>query len=85
MASVLAQTVRDLEVIVVDDAGPGAVQVPPDPRIRRAELTAGYDTSLALCNTHRAAIDGLRELERDLHEHIHEENNILFARVLTPA
>lgn len=52
---------------------------------RLAELTDGYDTSLALCNTHRAAIDGLRELERDLHEHIHEENNILFARVLTPA
>jgi regulator of cell morphogenesis and NO signaling len=47
-----------------------------------AELTGGYDTTRANCNTHRAAIDGLRELERDLHEHVHEENNILFPRLL---
>ena len=46
------------------------------------ELTHGYDTSLALCNTHRATIDALRELERDLHRHVHEENNILFPRAL---
>lgn len=52
---------------------------------RLAELTGGYDTSLGLCNTHRAAIDGLHDLERDLHEHIHKENNILFGRALTPA
>jgi regulator of cell morphogenesis and NO signaling len=45
-------------------------------------LTRRYDSSTALCNTHRAALDGLAELERDLHEHIHEENNILFPRTL---
>ena len=30
------------------------------------------------CNTFRAMLDGLRELEADLHQHIHKENNILF-------
>jgi regulator of cell morphogenesis and NO signaling len=52
---------------------------------RLSALTAGYDTETALCNTHRAAVDALAELERDLHEHIHEENNILFPRVLALA
>jgi regulator of cell morphogenesis and NO signaling len=49
---------------------------------RLRSLTRGYDLDLARCNTHRATIDGLRELELDLHRHIHEENNVLFARAL---
>lgn len=32
------------------------------------------------CNTFRAMLDGLRELEGDLHWHIHKENNVLFPR-----
>lgn len=48
---------------------------------RLSELTGGYDVDDARCNTHRAAIDGLAELQRDLHLHIHEENNVLFPRV----
>ncbi|WP_417849467.1 iron-sulfur cluster repair di-iron protein [Thalassoglobus sp.] len=32
------------------------------------------------CNTFRAMLDGLRELESDLHRHIHKENNVLFPR-----
>lgn len=48
-------------------------------------LTAGYDLDAALCNTHRATIDGLRHLEIDLHRHIHEENNILVPRALAHA
>ena len=32
------------------------------------------------CNTFRAMLDGLRELEADLHRHIHKENNVLFPR-----
>jgi len=44
-------------------------------------LTNGFDQGGAFCGTHRAALDGLRELTLDLHEHIHEENNILFPRV----
>ena len=45
---------------------------------RMRELTGGYDLALALCNTHSATLDGLRELEADVHRHVHEENNILF-------
>jgi regulator of cell morphogenesis and NO signaling len=48
---------------------------------RLSELTGGFDQAAAFCGTHRAALDGLRELARDTHEHVHEENNILFPRV----
>lgn len=49
---------------------------------RLSQLTNGYDTSAALCNTHRAALAALDDLARDVHEHIHEENNVLFPRAL---
>ena len=49
------------------------------------DLSDGYDLDRALCNTHRATLDGLRELELDLHQHIHEENNVLFPRALATA
>ena len=52
---------------------------------RMRDLTGGYDLGQALCNTHRATLDGLHELERDLHQHIHEENNVLFPRALAAA
>ena len=48
---------------------------------RISELTGDYDLDRAMCNTHRAAVDALRELQADLHVHIHEENNVLFTRV----
>ena len=34
------------------------------------------------CNTYRAMIDGLAQLERDLHLHIHKENNVLFPKAI---
>jgi len=34
------------------------------------------------CNTYRAMVDGLAQLERDLHLHIHKENNVLFPKAL---
>lgn len=40
-------------------------------------LAGGYDPDSALCNTHRALLDELAAFERDLHRHVHEENNIL--------
>ena len=52
---------------------------------RMRALTDGYDLAQAMCNTHRATLDGLRELELDLHQHIHEENNVLFPRALAAA
>lgn len=45
------------------------------------ELTADHDPARALCGTHRRLLEGLGRLERDLHQHIHEENNILFPRI----
>lgn len=49
-------------------------------RLRR--LTGDYATDAALCSTHRALLQGLHGLELDLHQHVHEENNILFPRAL---
>lgn len=34
------------------------------------------------CTTYYAFFDGLREFERDLHRHVHLENNILFPRAI---
>jgi regulator of cell morphogenesis and NO signaling len=45
-------------------------------------LTNGYQVPEDACNTYRATILGLEDLERDLHQHIHKENNILFARAI---
>ena len=52
-----------------------------DALVAMRELAADYDTGPALCGTHRALLDGLRRLELDLHQHVHEENNVLFPRV----
>lgn len=43
-------------------------------------MTSGFTPPEDACNTFRAWLHGLCELEADLHEHIHEENNILFPR-----
>ena len=51
------------------------------PLRRLRELGGGYATEGALCNTHRGLLQGLHGLELDLHQHVHEENNILFPRV----
>lgn len=45
------------------------------------ELAGGYRTENALCTSHRVLLESLNELERDLHRHIHEENNVLFPRL----
>jgi regulator of cell morphogenesis and NO signaling len=34
------------------------------------------------CNTYRALIDALVSLERDMHQHVHKEDNVLFPRAL---
>jgi regulator of cell morphogenesis and NO signaling len=49
---------------------------------RFRELTDGYTAPDWACNTMRALYDGLRQMERDMHQHIHEENNVLFPRAL---
>ena len=45
-------------------------------------LTDGYTPPDWACNTYRALLDGLHDLELDLHQHIHKENNILFPKAL---
>lgn len=47
---------------------------------RLRALTGGYPPPQDACVTYRALLDGLAALERDLHEHIHLENNILHPR-----
>lgn len=49
-----------------------------DALARMRELTDGYQTPANACVTYRAALDGLAELESDIHEHVYKENNILF-------
>lgn len=46
------------------------------------ELTDNYTPPDWACNTYRAMVDGLADLERDLHQHIHKENNVLFPRAI---
>ena len=45
-------------------------------------LTDDYTPPEGACGSYRAMLNGLQEMENDLHIHIHKENNILFPRVL---
>jgi len=45
-------------------------------------LSAEYQAPDSACPTYRALYHGLEEFERDLHHHVHLENNILFPRAL---
>lgn len=49
---------------------------------RLRTLTHGFTPPEDACNTYRAMLDALAELEVDLHMHIHKENNILFPRAI---
>jgi len=42
--------------------------------------TDGYRAPEWACPTYHALLDGLQRLERDMHEHVHKENNVLFQR-----
>ena len=57
-----------------DSAGSALARI----RVLTNNLTAPEDA----CNTYRALLHGLAELELDLHAHIHKENNILFPRAI---
>ncbi len=49
---------------------------------RMRELTDNFTPPAWACNTYRAMLDALAQLERDLHQHVHKENNVLFPRAL---
>jgi regulator of cell morphogenesis and NO signaling len=48
-------------------------------------LTDGYTPPADACPTFRGLYHGLSELERDMHVHVHLENNVLFPRALALA
>lgn len=60
-----------------DDAGAALAKI--------RELTDGFSPQADACNTHRAMLDALAELELDTHQHVHKENNILFPRAVAEA
>ena len=45
-------------------------------------LTNDYTWPADGCNSYRMMLEGLQEMELDLHEHVHKENNILFPTAL---
>jgi regulator of cell morphogenesis and NO signaling len=48
-------------------------------------LTDDFIPRADACNTYRAMLHGLAELEADMHQHVHKENNILFPRATDKA
>ena len=51
---------------------------------RLSELTHGATPPPGACNTWRALYGGIAQLSEDLQQHIHIENNILFAQLDAP-
>jgi regulator of cell morphogenesis and NO signaling len=49
---------------------------------RLRKLAHGYEAPPEACGTWRALYLGLSDFERDIHTHIHLENNVLFPRAL---
>ena len=49
---------------------------------RFRELSDGYAPPEWACGTFRALYDSLERLERDMHQHVHKENNVMFPRAL---
>ena len=47
---------------------------------RLREITSGYQLPEDACEAFRALYEGLQELEKDLHLHVHLENNVLFPK-----
>ena len=54
-------------------------QTNPDAH-RIEDLTDGYEIPDDACTSYRNMLDRLRMLEKDMHQHVHKENNILFPR-----
>lgn len=48
-------------------------------------LTDSYTPPDWACNTFRALYDSLAQLEKNMHQHVHKENNVLFPKALAAA
>ncbi|MBW7895399.1 MAG: iron-sulfur cluster repair di-iron protein [Opitutaceae bacterium] len=53
--------------------------------VRLKDLTDNYTPPEWACNTFRALYHGLAQLEARMHQHVHQENNVLFPKVLAAA
>jgi regulator of cell morphogenesis and NO signaling len=51
-----------------------------DAMARIRSLTSGYSIPEGACTTYRVCLQELEAFERDLHQHVHLENNILFPK-----
>jgi len=49
------------------------------------KLTDNFTTPEGACNTYRGVMYSLAELEADMHQHVHKENNVLFPRAAKAA
>ncbi len=49
---------------------------------RMRTLSNGFAPPADACNTFRAMLDGLAQLEQDMHQHVHKENNVLFPKAI---
>ena len=49
---------------------------------RLRELTDDYEPPSDACQTYRVMLSALAQLESDMHQHVHKENNILFPRAV---
>jgi regulator of cell morphogenesis and NO signaling len=65
-----------IEVMMQEHADTG------DELARIRSLTDNFTCPPDACNTFRAMYDSLQQLERDMHQHVHKENNILFPKAL---
>lgn len=45
-------------------------------------LSDGFAPPAWACNTYRAMLDGLHDLQKNMHTHVHKENNILFPKAI---
>jgi len=53
-----------------------------DALARIRALTDDFTCPPDACNTFRALYDSLHQLEQDMHQHVHKENNILFPKAV---
>ena len=49
------------------------------------QLTDNYTPPDWACNTFRTLYDSLADLEKDMHQHVHKENNVLFPKAIAAA
>lgn len=78
-----AETLPELPFVSVENpiAAMMAEHVESGEELRKIrELARNYDPPKDACNSYRAMLDGLAELERDTHYHVFKENSVLFPR-----